>query len=264
MSPVPGWHVDEQVVEVAPPDVDEELLERLREDQAAPHQRGVLVVDEQPHAHDANEPAAGDLDLLREDLAGAVGQLRAGQARLHTEHAGDREAPDVGVEHPDRQSACRDCRREVGGDRRLADAALPAADRDHAGRRGDLRGRRLLRRVQTRALHHGGALILGHLGVLDRDLAHAGDARDLRLHVVGDLPAQRAGRGGERHLHGDVATGVDGDVAHHAEVDDGGVELGIEHAREHAAHVIRAGRGLLGAGRRGGVRHGRIGGSITE
>ena len=51
-----GRHVDEQVVEIAPPHVDEELLERLGEDQAAPHERGVLVVDEQAHADDLELP----------------------------------------------------------------------------------------------------------------------------------------------------------------------------------------------------------------
>ena len=243
-----GRHVDEEVVEVAPADVYKELLERLRENQAAPHQGGVLVVDEQTHADDLHPAAAGYLHLVGEDLAGPVGLLRSRETRLHAEHAGDREAPDVGVEHADRESARRERGREVGGDRRLADSALPAADRDDAGGRGDLGRRSLLRRMQTGALHHRGALILGHLGVLDRDLADAGDARDLRLDVVGDLPAQRAGGGGERHLHRDVAVGVDGDVAHHAEVDDRGVELGIEHAREHAADVLRAGRGLGGGG----------------
>ncbi len=96
-----GGHVDEQVVEVAPAHVDEELLERLGEDEPAPHERGVLVVDEQAHAHDLQLPAAGHGDLERQDLAGAVGLLRPREACLHAEHARDREAPDVGVEHTD-------------------------------------------------------------------------------------------------------------------------------------------------------------------
>ena len=47
-----GRHVDQQVVEVAPPHVGEELLERLGEDEAAPHERGAFVVDEEAHRHD--------------------------------------------------------------------------------------------------------------------------------------------------------------------------------------------------------------------
>ena len=43
-----------------------------------------------------------------------------------------------------------------------------------------------------------------------------------------DLAAQRAAGGGERDLHRDVAVGVDRDVVDHAEVDDRGVELGVE------------------------------------
>ena len=54
-------------------------------------------------------------------------------------------------------------------------------------------------------------------------IADAGQARDLRLHVGGDLAAERARRGRERDLDPDVAVRRDGDVLHHAEVDDADV-----------------------------------------
>ena len=152
-----GRHVDEQVVEVAPADVDEELLERLGEDQAAPHERGVLVVDEQSHAHDLEQTVA-DLHLQREDLAGAVGHLRAREAGLHAEHARDREAPDVGVEHADGEAARRERGGQVRGDRRLPDPALAAPHGDHAGGGRDLGRRRELRRLQARAASRSSAL----------------------------------------------------------------------------------------------------------
>ena len=52
-------HVDQQIVELAPADVGEELLERLREHEPAPHERGALVVDEEAHRHDLELAATG-------------------------------------------------------------------------------------------------------------------------------------------------------------------------------------------------------------
>ena len=50
-------HVDEQVVELAPAHVAQELLDRLGEHQAAPHQRGVLV-DQEPGADHLQQAVA--------------------------------------------------------------------------------------------------------------------------------------------------------------------------------------------------------------
>ena len=54
---------------------------------------------------------------------------RAGDA----EHARDRVAPDVGVEDADLLAVGGERGGEVGGDRRLADAALARADADDVG-----------------------------------------------------------------------------------------------------------------------------------
>ena len=136
-------HVDQQVVEITPADVDEELLQRLGEDETAPHERDVLVVDEQSHRHDA-QPAGTDRHLVGCDLAFAVRRRRTREPALHAEHPRDGEAPDVGVEDADGEAARRERGREVRGDRRLADAALAAPDGDDPRRRGDLRGGRRL------------------------------------------------------------------------------------------------------------------------
>ena len=117
---------------------------------------------------------------------------------------------------------------------------------------GHLGGRRVLARVPTGALHRRRLLLRGHLAVLDRDRGDAGQAADLRLDVVLDLGAQRAAGGGERDADRDGAVGLDLDVVDHAELDDVGVQLGVDDAREHAADVVgrgrRPGHGLVDGG----------------
>ena len=162
---------------------------------------------------------------MRSDLA-----VGAAEAAVDPEHARDAEAPDVGVEHADAQPARRERGGEVHGDRRLADAALAARDREHARGRRDLGGGRVLACVEPRALHRRGLLLLGHLAVFDLDVADAAEPPHLRLDVTLDLAAQRAARGGERDLHDDPAVVVDGHVVDHPEVDDAGMQLGVDHA----------------------------------
>ena len=74
----------------------------------------------------------GDVTTLGVDLA-----VGAAEAALDAEHARHAEAPDVGVEHADGESARRERGGEVDRDRRLAHAALAARDREHprGGRR---------------------------------------------------------------------------------------------------------------------------------
>ena len=126
---------------------------------------------------------------------------------------------------------------------------LPLPDRDHARRGRHLGGGCAQLRLAASALHERRTFLLRHLAVVDGDLPDAREARDLGLHVGRDLAPQRAGRGRERHLHPDVTVRRDVDVLDHPEVDDADVELGIEDAREHAAHVVR------GGGRRQRVDH---------
>jgi hypothetical protein len=63
------------------------------------------------------------------------------------EHRGDRVAVDVGVEDADRAASLGQREREVDRDRRLADAALAAGDREHLGQRTRLGERDLLGRL---------------------------------------------------------------------------------------------------------------------
>ena len=117
-----GRQVDQEVVELAPGDVLEELRERLVEHRPAPHD-GLVLLDEEADRHDLQ--AVG---VEREDLALAV-DLRAVGAEA--EHARDRVAPDVGVEDADALAVGGQRGREVDGQRGLADAALAGADADH-------------------------------------------------------------------------------------------------------------------------------------
>ena len=100
-SPVPGRHVDEEVVEVAPAHVAQELLDRLGEHEPAPHQGGLLF-DEEAGRHDLQQAVADDA-LVRDDqrLGRAVDADWASIRSLMPEQARHRETPDVGVEHPD-------------------------------------------------------------------------------------------------------------------------------------------------------------------
>ena len=102
-SPVPGGRSIEQEVELAPVDVLEELRERLVEHRAAPDD-GAVLLDEEADRHDLDAAVR----LEREDLA--LGRDRRA-LRAEAEHARDRVAPDVGVEHADAACPRRPARR---------------------------------------------------------------------------------------------------------------------------------------------------------
>ena len=122
-------------------------------------------------------------------------------------------------------------------------------------------------RVPPGALHRRGLLLGGHLAVLDDD---GGDARQpayLRLDVLLDLGPQRASGGGERDPDHDGAVGRDPDLVDHSELDDVGVELGVDDATQHAPDVFgrgrRPGHGCMDGGAgivriRDGERHGHL------
>ena len=116
---------------------------------------------------------------------------------------------------------------------------LPLADRDdpRSWRRPRWSGADC-EASQAGLLHERRALVLGHLVVLDRDLADAGEAGDLRADVGPDLAPQRAAGGGERDLDHDVAVGRDPDVVDHPEVDDRGPQLGVEDPGQDAPDVV--------------------------
>jgi hypothetical protein len=219
---VPGaWgQVDDQVVQLAPVDVGEELVDRLVQHGPAPDDGGVLL----------------DKEADRHDLDRAVGQRRhdgalAGDHRalVDAEHAWDRIAPNVGIEDPDVLALLPQGGGQVGTQRRLADTALA---RGHAEDRPDLGQRALGQRRPAEPLLQLALLGLGehvefHLHVGD---ALQGDER------LGDglleVRADRAAGGRQRDDDHRLPVGGDVDAAHHAEVDDRAAQLGIHHRRQ--------------------------------
>ena len=153
---------------------------------------------------------------------GAAGLLGDAQ------HERDARPVDVGVHEADVRPELRQGQGEIGCDRRLADAALAAGDRDHARDAGDrLRSARALCRR-----------------LLAPDL-DAGDARhraDRGADRFDDLPDDLLVRRARRELHGD-ALGGDLDVLHHPEGDDVAREARV-------AHLLQALEDLLGGGHR--------------
>ena len=113
--------VEEQDVEVAPEHVTEELLQRPVEHRSAPDD-GLVA----GHKH----PDRNDLHLVRDGRQDHVVDL--GRALLDPEHPRDREAVDVSVDDADPQALLGQGRREVDGDRRLADATLAGGHGIHA------------------------------------------------------------------------------------------------------------------------------------
>ena len=237
MSPVPGWHVEDQVVEVLRPgDVGEELLQRLGQHEPSPHQCHLLVVDDQP--------GRDDVDALRHgrDDAPVVPGLQPSLGGA--QHPGHREPPDVGVEQPDLEALVGDGRRQVDAERRLAHPALAAAHRDHPGQRAHAGRGSVLPRPLPGPFHQAGAFLLAHGGDVHRHVVDPGHRRNLAHHVTFDLVAHRAGGDGEGDGDGHPAA-VDVDALDHAEVDDVGAELGVDDAPEDGLD-------------RGGIRHAPI------
>src|SRR5207244_4227937 len=108
-----------------PVDVLQEVLHATVEHQAAPHECGAFVLDEESHRHDAHETLT-DLALIRHDHVAVT--LHDSKRTFHAEHARHRIAPDVGVEHSNLQAPGCERRGQVHRHRRLPDATLARRD----------------------------------------------------------------------------------------------------------------------------------------
>jgi hypothetical protein len=120
--------------------VTEELLQRAVQHRAAPDDRAVGVGEEADRDDLAAVPCSGM--TMPSNATGA----------LDAEHARDRVAVDVGVEHADAAPLRGERRGEVRGHRRLADAALARRDRDDLRARLGATERDLHLRVRRAAL----------------------------------------------------------------------------------------------------------------
>jgi hypothetical protein len=200
------------------PDLGDEAGERLVQHRPAPDDRAVLLGEEA----DRHQTHAVRLHRQHQVL-----HRHGGAVDPH--HARDRVAVDVGVQYPDGRAAGHERQGEVHRDARLADAALARGDADHGRGAALLEGR--------------GALLGAEAGAQAAPLLVA---HDVHGHVDGVDPRQRGERLGDAPLdlglqgaagdgeadgHGDPPV-ADLDVAHHAEVDDRAVQLGVVHLAE--------------------------------
>ena len=215
-----GRQVDHEVVERAPPDILQEVLDGPVEHQPAPHDR-IVLAGEESHRDDLEDTGSdGALD------GDHLPPVRL-QGALHPEQPRHRVAPDVGVEQADDQPTAGESDREVHTHRRLADSALAGHDREHPRRRGKIGRDGAVLRLEPSLRHQRRSLRRIHHAGADIDTLHAGKGLDLALDVGAELVAERAGgdREGDLDSH---RSAVDLDAANHAQLDDVRAELGID------------------------------------
>ncbi len=262
----PRRHVDEKEVRLPPVGVDQELLERLVQHRSAPDHR-LFVGDEEAHRQ-ATHPVHHRRHQEFVDGHRAPG---------HTEHLGDREAVDVGVEKADLVAPCGERHRQVHGHRRLPHSPLARRDADHARPRpGDHEaiGSALLvvertgRRPRCAGFGVRVAMVVGpRRGVTtvgpDRRPGRRGQAQVQRgaLVVAHHHHVDVGGAGGEAlendthglchggggrppgHRHGeDDAQGpaLDPDGTHHAQLPDGPSQVGVLDCPDRSGHLCFA------------------------
>ena len=242
-----GWHVDEEIVEFTPVHIVEELFDGLGEHEPAPHERCALVFDEHSRRHDFEETGA-DTSLVRNDHWFVVPVDPFGLESIgHTEHAWNRKAPDVGIEHTDGGAVSGKGGSQVDGDRALADPTFSTGDREDPRRDGHLGVGRVFAGVPACAIHDGRTFGGGHFVPIDHNF------RDGRVHleagfdVFFQLGAQGAALDGELETDVHHAVGRDIDVAHHAEVDDVVAQFRVDDRTEEVAHHVGRGQAALRA-----------------
>ena len=198
-----GRQVDDEVVELAPLDVAQELLDRATDERPAPHD-GLAVRDEE-----LDRDRLDAVALERRDLVVGAGLGLA----LDAHHQRDVRARDVAVEQADAGARLGEGHGEVDADRALADAALAGRDGDDVL---DARNE-LLRLARLRAADHGAPR---DLDLLDADAGQHGAG------VALDLVLERAGRRRQLDRERD-GVAVDDDRLDHVERDDVAPELGL-------------------------------------
>jgi hypothetical protein len=125
-----GGHVDDEIVEIAPGDVAEELRDVGMEHRAAPDDRFARR-EQKAHRHDGHAVEHDGRHLAIDDSRG--------WSAFEPEEMGDAGAINVGIEEADFAAGAFEAQGERGGDGAFADAALAGADGDDAlGREADL------------------------------------------------------------------------------------------------------------------------------
>ena len=112
--------VDHEVVEFAPVDVAQELLDRPSDERPAPHHGLALGHEELDRDH---------LDAIALEGLDLAGRRRL-RLTLRTDHLGDVRPGDVSVEQTNGSARLGEGNREVDAHRALTHSALPRGDRD--------------------------------------------------------------------------------------------------------------------------------------
>ena len=186
----------------------------------APDDGGVLL-DEEPDRHHPDS-ARGP---KRDDLALAVDLWLA----VDPEHPRDRVAVDVAVQRAGRVTVGLEGGGEVGGQGRLADAALAGGDADHVLDLGQ--GALGQARPPQRLLQAALLLVAEHVEA-DLDRGHPLERGDLLGDRLLEVRADRAARRGQGDDDLDPAVVADLDRAHHPQLDDRAPQLGVDHGAE--------------------------------
>jgi hypothetical protein len=116
-----GRHVDDQVVEIAPAGLRQQLVEGRRHHRPAPGHR-LLLVDEEADRH--------GLEAMRDERLEQLAVARLRPPPREAQHARLARPVDVRVEQADLRALGGEREREIHGDGRLADAALAGSHGD--------------------------------------------------------------------------------------------------------------------------------------
>ena len=171
-----------------------------------------------------------------------VGRCVRPSASTRPSRPGNREPVHVGVDETDAQPPRGERDGEIGGERRLADAALAARHGDHPRERVRAERHHARRAAIAEEFGQLAPLVGRHDTDVEVDADDAGDGGRGIRHLPRDALGCRAARDREGDPHrGDVA--VDRDLTEHAEVGERAAQLRIDHGPD------------SGADRGGGIRH---------
>ena len=140
-------------------------------------------------------------------------------------------------------------RGQVGGHRRLADAALAGGDADHVLH---LRQRALRQLAAAERLLEVAFLLVGEDVEADRDRGHAFELGDVLGDGLFEVGADRAAGGGQRDDDLDAAVLLDLDRADHAQLDDRAPQLGVDDGAQLLGDLVFRGKWHWLDSRKGG------------
>src|SRR3989441_3957417 len=210
------WQIDDQVIQLAPVDVEQELLDGAGEHRPAPDGR-LVSLDEERNGYQLDAVALDGNDLV---------VLRVRFFALGAEQDRHVRPVDVGVEDARPGTQLRQREGQIHGGGGLSDATFAGANRHDVLDTLDL-------------LHLRDRAGAGDLSVpLDLCLRRPGQRREGGVDIVMDAVLQGAGGRGQHHTHHDGPGINQLDVLDHLELDHPAVKLRIFHRAERRKHNL--------------------------